>query len=1245
LGVAAAGGLHNGHGAVLLSDCLPAVKPRAGLAAGLRSPLAPFVPGFLGGRLDAGLAGHEGDEMTAPRISVVVPFYNNEDLLGDCLRSIANQTFTDLEVIMVDDGSSDGSHAVAEAQVAADSRFSLFRVPNGGPASARNRGIERATGEFLSFVDADDMLPSHAFDRMLRTLEESGSDFVSGNVDRMGPAGVTQSAMHSRAIKGRQIGTHISKQPDLFWDVSVWNKLFRKEFWDRSGLVFPEGMVWEDLQAMTKAHVLARAVDVIPDTIYYWRERGKGGLSITQSRTDIKNLRDRMTALTVIDEFLTQRGTPKLRRQHQRKALVNDFWLYIRDLARTTDEYQAEFMELGAKYLATVDRRVLAKVPSTQRLGYYLIQTGQLDRLLEYGSWRRAQKIRTIPVVRRLGRLEADLPYRTSRENRVPRRIYRPYWRELDPFVRVDGMSWRDGKLLVKGVAYVPSIEVKKRRQTTKLVVLRPLSRKLPPLVLPARSVWHPEATTWSGQTRYSYDWSGFEVAISPRWFRAGQRWLTGDWDALILVRCRGVWRPARLHTPVRGQAERPEFRQVAPGIRFGARWIRRQLHVQVVATPAVLHSVTEDDGNLAIEVDVTTAANPEAAHLVLTWPKSGTSQRFRATTARLDARTLRVSGLVPVPAVLARPGARSQQADGEEQVPGEHVEWDLNVEAGSREPVRVAFPAGQEEFRHVRGSREIDVEHTRYGNVVIMSREVQPLIEEQTWAENGLLTLAGTFPAAVGGEFEALLRRRGSTDQHQLPMHRDGDRFSIACTASAMPLFGTAMPLRDGAWDFFVRRAGVAEAEEITLRFDHSKLSGIDDQKLIVGPKTFRFTTTGYDQPILTVGAALRLAEQGRVQRRMLRSMYYPLQQKMPLKDEVLFVSWKGKQCGDNPRAIADELRRRGDDREHLWVVNDWSVPVPEGARGVLPGTEEYLEALARSKYLISNDDMTAVHTRREGQLYVQTWHGTPLKRIGFDIDQPQFISGTGYFEHLAQDVAKWDLLLSPNPFSTPIMRNAFHFDGEICESGYPRNDLLHSTESKAIAAQARQRLGLPDGKKVVLYAPTWRDNQYYASGRYRFDFRFDLERAWQALGDDYVVLVRGHHHMADDVSAGSRPGFAFNVTRYPDISELFLVSDVMITDYSSVMFDFAPTGKPMLFFTYDLEQYRDSLRGFYFDFEAEAPGPLLDTSDEVTAALADIDAVAAKHQASYEAFAAKFCPLDDGKAAARACDRIFGS
>ena len=207
------------------------------------------------------------EPLITPRISVVVAFFNNEDDLGDCLDSIAAQSFADLEVIMVDDGSTDHSAQIARAKAAADPRFTLLQPGHGGPGGARNRGVERARGEFLAFVDGDDMLPANAYELMLHALERSGSDFVSGAVYRVGPKGINPSALHSLALKGRQTGTHITRTPRLLYDVSVWNKLFRRSFWDSRELSYPEGVVWEDIRLMTKAHVLARAVDVIPDIV------------------------------------------------------------------------------------------------------------------------------------------------------------------------------------------------------------------------------------------------------------------------------------------------------------------------------------------------------------------------------------------------------------------------------------------------------------------------------------------------------------------------------------------------------------------------------------------------------------------------------------------------------------------------------------------------------------------------------------------------------------------------------------------------------------------------------------------------------------------------------------------------------------------------------------------------------------------------------------------------------------------
>src|SRR5215472_7865249 len=331
-------------------------SPRNARRPGAANSRAPG-PGRGGAR--CGVRAEEGT-MTGQRISVVVPFFNNAALLGDCLASIAAQAHRDLEVIMVDDGSTDGSAELARARAAADPRFRLISQPNGGPGSARNSGVAAATGDFLAFVDADDLLPPGAYDTMLQVLGASGSDFVCGGVLRLTAAGLGRSGLHARAIKGRRLGTHISRTPELFYDISVWNKLFRRSFWDAAQLTFPEGMLWEDLVAMTKAHVLARSVDVITDPVYHWRDRDKGAPSITQSRTSITNFRDRITALGMIDDFLRERANPSLLRHHQHKALVNDLWLYVRDLPRTGTDYQRDFVTLAGSYLRQVDRRVSA---------------------------------------------------------------------------------------------------------------------------------------------------------------------------------------------------------------------------------------------------------------------------------------------------------------------------------------------------------------------------------------------------------------------------------------------------------------------------------------------------------------------------------------------------------------------------------------------------------------------------------------------------------------------------------------------------------------------------------------------------------------------------------------------------------------------------------------------------------------------------------------------------------------------
>jgi CDP-glycerol glycerophosphotransferase len=349
---------------------------------------------------------------------------------------------------------------------------------------------------------------------------------------------------------------------------------------------------------------------------------------------------------------------------------------------------------------------------------------------------------------------------------------------------------------------------------------------------------------------------------------------------------------------------------------------------------------------------------------------------------------------------------------------------------------------------------------------------------------------------------------------------------------------------------------------------------------------------------------------------------------------DEVLFESWHGTYA-DNPRAISAELHRRRPDLRQVWVARDPS-DVPAWATAVAPDGVGYLRHLARARHIVANNAMPRHFRKRPGTTYVQTWHGTPLKRIAFDIPRPAFRGGDRYLDGLRRDVAGWDHLVSPNRFSTEVFRRAFRYAGPVLETGYPRNDVLLAPDAERRRRAVRFALGIDEDQLAVLYAPTWRDDG-------AFTLELDLARVGHALGDRAVLLLRAHHLVAATVRAADLPRVT-DVSSRPDIAELYLAADVLITDYSSVMFDFAVTGKPLLFYTYDLDRYRDELRGFYFDFEAQAPGPLLRDTEAVIAALEDLQTVRAASAERYAAFKERFCHLDDGRASARVVEAVFG-
>ena len=339
------------------------------------------------------------------RISVVVPIHNVERFLDECLRSIAGQSFGELDVIMVDDGSTDSSAAIAARFAAQDRRFRLVQQENAGLSAARNRGVADATGEFLAFADSDDVLPRDAYRVLLESLDATGSDFASGGVRRIEHGRIEPAPYSTETFARTRLRTHVSEFKPLLADRTAWNTLWRRTFWDQQGLRFPDGAWHEDIPVKLRAHVRATSVDVLSTPVYHWRLRDGDQTSITQRRLEQKSLDDRLDAVEYVYRLLVDEGPEGCAESYRARLLRDDLRLHLNVLHHADDAYRATFMERVSRLLEGTTDEHYEGMPANERLEWDLVRsrrTAELVGLLR--AERRSLSPRTRQMLRRIPR-------------------------------------------------------------------------------------------------------------------------------------------------------------------------------------------------------------------------------------------------------------------------------------------------------------------------------------------------------------------------------------------------------------------------------------------------------------------------------------------------------------------------------------------------------------------------------------------------------------------------------------------------------------------------------------------------------------------------------------------------------------------------------------------------------------------------------------------------------------------------
>ncbi|MFF2331138.1 MULTISPECIES: CDP-glycerol glycerophosphotransferase family protein [unclassified Streptomyces] len=1189
-----------------------------------------------------------------PRLSVVVPVHNVEDYLEDCLRSVAEQSVTDIEVVLVDDGSTDGSAAVAMLFAARDSRFRYVHQRNAGLSAARNTGVRHTTADvpYLAFVDSDDIVVHDAFERMLASLESTGSDLATGNVWRLTEQG-RQQAWQYRWLTATRARTHISRDPRLLADRVAWNKVFRRSFWDRHAFTFPEGKLYEDTPVMIPAHFLAGSVDVLHEHVYYWRVR-EG--SITRRRTDVRGVRDRISACEQVSAFLAGRSgvaNGGARRRYDLSCLRDDFVYFLEGLAMGGPEYRDAFMTDAGAFLERMERMdgaarsgraVAHELPVELRLKWQLVKERRLPDLLKVLAFERDNGTGTFTVGGVPGRRLAGFPGvpDTARLART----------DLPAVARLLEAQWGDdGKLRLRGYAYIRNLPAAAPHHSLKVGMVR-ATRGQHLRTVPVRNVLAPEATVNSGQQLHSYDHSGFEMTLDPRRLRPGG-WLVG-----MMVAAHGAVRRVAVRA-VEAGAVQPLVHDLGDGRRAVLDYLGGRLRLTVTQVPARCES-HRIGGALELTGRLYGGARPKA--LVLTC-EGVADQEFGHPVECLagDRFTVRVP-LADLAQMAAAPQAPHRAPREVEPEPGGRWRARLVLADGSRVPLAAAPETAPPVVADAAGELVLDLSGQPFVDAAAWTSDGALRVEGVTGAGTGVrqdevpahLVLrhetlrervivpvthapprAGTYEEARPGAYEEA--RPGAPEEAGEGAGREvyeGLRFTAFLAPSV------AAGLHEGRWDAYLGGRPVRVLTALASRLPLCRATA--DTRAPAPGREFALDRRFGDRLTVQAGPVLAATERGAYRRAELRGTHYPTRRALPLRDTVLYTG------GDSPRAVHTELLRRGVESEHLWVTEGLHGHVPSTAVPVVEHSAAWYEALARSRRIVTADQLPEWFERRPGQIVVQTWHGTPLGRFGTDL------GGTLYADHhrlasLPHRAAQWSVLVSPSRHSTPLLRRALGYGGTVLEAGSPANDLLFSADRDKTAERVRRRLGIADGRRIVLYAPTYRDQLAHPSQtgggrpRYRWDPALDLPALARSLGDSHTVLVRRHPR----VTGGVPEGYGVrDVSAHPDTAELLLIADVLLTDYAGLMFDYAHTGRPMLFHTYDLEHYRDTVRGFCLDFETRAPGPLLVGTDEIAGILrvpGALTASAARHAEAYESFRRDFCDLDDGRAAARVADLLL--
>ncbi|MCL0311634.1 CDP-glycerol glycerophosphotransferase family protein [Apilactobacillus sp. TMW 2.2459] len=1181
--------------------------------------------------------------MQRPDLSVVVACYNVDNFLKNCLDSIANTEFPkdNLEVLMIDDGSTDDTSKIVDEYANNYAFFKAFHKENGGISSTRNYGIDKANGKYLAFVDGDDIVPVDAYTKMVYKAEMNASDVTLGFVKRFDSSRYQNSFLHKFAVKDDLDHTHITNNHDLLYDTTVWNKVYRLDFLRENNIKFIPNIIYEDLPFTMLIQLLSKNTTVISDVVYNWRWRETHD-SITQSRNAISNFNSRLNALNICWDILKKYDHLK------NKDLINDFkikilnldlYIFLENVGDNEEDYIYKIQELVYKFLRDwklLDLKLTNSLSIKHQIVYYAVKNGDLKLLKQFTYDKNViefkRKFRgkhySLGIVNNDDVKLLDAINFSDNALNVAQRLNNFYYSKDETKISGSGFIKINHLPLVKRFGKDNNVNEILSAQLINVDNGKHMSISFKRIATSRyKRILRPKSAWKNAKYRFSFD---IEKAVSNLGI--------GTWKIKAFNKVDNKFIASEFLSNPRGKASDKVLKPLDKfNVRISSKFnTNDELSFTVnplnligskkanwIKSPIVQNNWLQFKAGLVTPNAVRSVISNENGQLINgSIEKSDSNYLIKFNIDDLKNAFMNKKGQL-----LLLHTQTNHKIDYEFEVSSANEHFaikndnTLNVYQNNTSNILVSTT-----YRHASLESIKIIKHSYLRVITNLNLDLKEHKIELSGSKIEMISTDKSVRKVLNandGQFKldgnSLLFtvKLLNESQDNLNILRGNYVFKIY-----LNIDNDIQPIKVlNTKDVKLAKTKIALNSKQDIAYVNAKSNHFDDF-------TVRVT-----QPF--VG----LLSRTKARRAISYSVLYPLMRLLPLRKVMVFDAYWSSKFDSNEKLMYEYVQKNHPEIKTVWFFKNSQTEIDGNGKRVRTDSFKYWYYLAVAKYLIQNTNLPNQYLKRKNQIEVETLHGTFLKHMGFD--EPYFKTASPRIQNaFARRNRRWDYMVVPSNYMADTASSAFDYHQKLIKAGFPRNDELYTNNNNQYINAIKDRLGIPKDKRVVLYAPTYRADE-------GFDFNLDLDNLEKQLSDDYVLLVRLHYFVAHSNSFYNNPGFVFDVSDYPNINDLYLISDLMVTDYSSVMFDYAHLKRPMLFYAYDKDWYLDDEnRGVYLDYDKEIPGPVVETQADLINCIKNINEIAIEYKDKLNQFHDKFAEFgNNGDASKNVIETILST